>query len=340
MTNDQLKSSSYDFEINSKKTLTFVMNLQRLDLNLLRVFVAVHTHGSVTAAAVAMHLSQPAVSNALARLRKDLGDELFTRQGMGLQPTAFALRLAPKVRAALAALTDALMDEPAFDPATAKRTFRLAMTDAGHSVFLPQLGQAVRDAPGIQLHSFPLAFDGSIAHALGEGQMDLVIGPLPEEALPSLEVWPLFTERYVAVLPQRLLDGQVPTESKLGTISMAQLRQWPMVVVEQESTRHRLVPQALIALGLEAAIRYRVPYFSAAAPMVLACDAVAIVPSQIGQRFARESRQTQAIAVCELPFHLEPYTVSLARHPRFARDAGINWLAGLARLRLASDAAQ
>ena len=117
------------------------MNLQRLDLNLLRIFVAVHTHGSVTAAASAMHLSQPAVSNALARLRKELGDELFTRQGMGLQPTAFALRLAPKVRAALAALTDALAEEPAFDPATAKRSFRVAMTDAGHQVFLPPLAK-------------------------------------------------------------------------------------------------------------------------------------------------------------------------------------------------------
>lgn len=316
------------------------MNLQRLDLNLLRIFVAVHTHGSVTAAATAMHLSQPAVSNALARLRKELGDELFTRQGMGLQPTAFALRLAPKMRAALAALNDALMEEPAFDPATAKRSFRLAMTDAGHQVFLPRLAQATRGAPGLQLHSFPLAFDGSIAHALGEGQMDLVIGPLPEEALPSLEVWPLFTERYVAVLPERLLGPQKTRGSQRSKITMAQLRQWPVLVVDQESTRHRLVPQALLALGLQDLIRYRVPYFSAAAPMILACEAVAIVPSQIGQRFAQGRRDAQAIAVCELPFHLEPYTVSLARHPRFARDRGINWLAQLARQHLGTDTAQ
>ncbi len=317
------------------------MNLQRLDLNLLRIFAAVHTHGSVTAAATAMHLSQPAVSNALARLRKELGDELFTRQGMGLQPTAFALRLAPKIRSALAALSDALTEEPAFDPATAKRSFRLAMTDAGHQVFLPKLGHAMRSAPGVQLQSMPMVFGSSIAQALGEGQVDLVIGPLPEDAQATLEVWPLFTERYVAVLPERLLRTASDVLSRARRkISMTQLRQWPLLVVEQEATRHRLVPQALAALGLKDQIRYRVPYFSAASPMILACDAVAIVPSEIAQRFVKGSLRAQAIAMCELPFHLDPYTVSLARHPRFARDSGINWLANLARQHLGADAAQ
>lgn len=316
------------------------MNLQRIDLNLLRIFVAVHTHGSVTAAASAMHLSQPAMSNALARLRKELGDELFTRQGMGLQPTAFALRLAPKVRAALAALSDALTEEPAFDPATAKRRFRLAMTDAGQQVFLPQLAQATRSCQGIQLQSLPLAFDGSMAQALGEGLVDLVIGPLPEDSQESLEVWPLFSERYVAVLPQRLLADQKARATGLRKISMAQMRQLPLLVVEQEATRHRLVPQALQALGLQEQIRYRVPYFSAAAPMILACDALAIVPSQIAQRLVQSSRKSVVIAACDLPFHLDPYTVSLARHPRFARDGGINWLAALARKCLGADAAQ
>ena len=310
------------------------MNLQRLDLNLLRIFVAVHAHGSVTAAAAAMHLSQPAVSNALARLRKELGDELFTRQGMGLQPTAFALRLAPKLRAALGALTDALAEEPAFDPATAQRSFRVAMTDAGHQVFLPRLARAMRGASGVQLQSVPLEFDSSLAQALGEGQVDLVIGPLPLEAQASLEVWPLFSERYVAVLPQRLLGIAKSQRTGLRKISMAQLRQWPLLVIEQETTRHRLVPQALLALGLQAQMRYRVPYFSAAAPMILACDAVAIVPSQIAERMVKPGRQTDAIAMCELPFHLDRYTVSLARHPRFARDGGINWLAALAREQL------
>ncbi len=321
------------------------MNLQRLDLNLLRIFVAVHTHGSVTAAATAMHLSQPAVSNALARLRRELGDELFTRQGMGLQPTAFALRLAPKVRSALAALTDALTEEPAFDPATAKRQFRVAMTDAGHQVFLPKLGQAIaNEAPGVQLQSMPMVFGSSMAQALGEGQVDVVIGPLPEESQANLEVWPLFTERYVAVLPAQLLGSSHITHQVvprvLRKISMAQLRQWPLLVVEQEATRHRLVPQALAALGMEDQIRYRVPYFSATAPMILACNAVAIVPSEIGKRFAKSSPRSQAIAMCELPFHLDPYTVSLARHPRFARDAGINWLVQLARQKLGRDTAQ
>ena len=192
----------------------------------------------------------------------------------------------------------------------------------------------MRGASGVQLQSVPLEFDSSLAQALGEGLVDLVIGPLPLEAQASLEVWPLFDERYVAVLPQRLLGIAKSQRTGLRKISMAQLRQWPLLVIEQETTRHRLVPQALQALGLQAQIRYRVPYFSAAAPMILACDAVAIVPSQIAERMVKPGRQTDAIAMCELPFHLDRYTVSLARHPRFARDGGINWLAALAREQL------
>jgi DNA-binding transcriptional LysR family regulator len=248
--------------------------------------------------------------------------------GMSLQPTAFALRLAPKIRAALTALTDALVEEPPFDPQTAQRRFKVAMTDAGQQVFLPQLAQATRHASGVQLQSFPLAFDGSLAQALGEGIVDLVIGPLPEEAQANLEVWPLFTERYVAILPRRILGK---AQSK---ISLAQLKQLPLLVVEQESTRHRLIPQALQALGLQGQIRYRVPYFSVVAPMINACDTVAFVPSQIARRLPKTNRVSEQIVVCDLPFHLDPYTVSLARHPRFARDQGINWLAQLAYQRL------
>jgi DNA-binding transcriptional LysR family regulator len=290
------------------------MNLDRLDLNLLRVFAAVQTHGGVTAAASALHLSQPAVSNALTRLRDALGDELFVRQGVRLQPTPFALRLAPAVRGALGLLTDALADEPPFDPATARRVFRLAMTDAGQQVFLPRIAAATWLAGrGISLQALPIAFDEGIAKALADGAVDLLVGPLPPESAPGLEVTRLFDERYVGLV----------TASAGPRLRMADFRERPIVVVDQAATRHRLVAEQLVALGLERHIKFRVPHFSAVAPLVLACNGVAVVPSQVAARLAQEG----GVAAVELPFQAPPYAISLARHPRFGRDSGLNWLA-------------
>ncbi len=307
-------------------SIGYGMNLDRLDLSLLRVFAAVQTHGGVTAAATALHLSQPTVSNALARLREALGDDLFVRQGVRLQPTPFALRLAPAVRGALGLLTDALADEPPFNPATARRVFRLAMTDAGQQVFLPRIAAATwRAGRGIGLQALPIAFDEGIAQALADGVVDLLVGPLPPESAAGLEVTRLFDERYVGVVA-------APSGPRLR---MADFRERPIVVVDQAATRHRLVVEQLVALGLERHIQFRVPHFSAVAPLVLACHGVAVVPSQVGARLAQEG----GVLSLELPFDVPPYAISLARHPRFARDSGLNWLAKVIVAQLSNSSA-
>ena len=100
------------------------MNVRDVDLNLLRVFDAVLREGGVTPAASLLGLTQPAVSNALARLRKLFGDALFVRTPAGMEPTPFARELAEPVRQALALLESALAHGPGFDPASASRAFR------------------------------------------------------------------------------------------------------------------------------------------------------------------------------------------------------------------------
>jgi DNA-binding transcriptional LysR family regulator len=181
-----------------------------------------------------------------------------------------------------------------------------------------------------------MSFGSTLVQSLGEGDLDMVIGPLVADDESALDITPLFTERYVALVPAHLIKTSAdPSKRKTAKLSMAQWIASSLAVVEQEATRHRLIPATLVAMGWEKQIRYRVPYFSAAAALVASCDAVAVMPSHMAQRFASQSIASQKLAISDLPFPLDSYTVSMGRHPRFARDAGLNWLAGLVSVQLA-----
>src|SRR5476649_2201198 len=117
----------------------YEMSPDKLDLNLLRVFAAILAEGSVTAAGERLSLSQPAMSNALARLRKVFGDPLFVRTPRGMRPTPYAERLAQPVNQALELVRATLIKEGEFEPASSERVFRFSMTDIGEMVFLPRL---------------------------------------------------------------------------------------------------------------------------------------------------------------------------------------------------------
>src|SRR5258707_12939778 len=152
------------------------MNVRDIDLNLLRVFDAVLHARGVTPAAGRLGLTQPAVSNALARLRGVFNDALFVRTPGGMDATPFARELAEPVRQALALLESALAHGPGFDPATATRAFRFYMSDLGQIEFLPPLVErAQRVAPGVRLEAVALEV-ADICEALAAGALDLAVG--------------------------------------------------------------------------------------------------------------------------------------------------------------------
>src|SRR5688500_3110187 len=176
-----------------------VMNVHEIDLNLLRVFDAVLHEKGVTPAAVRLGLTQPAVSNALARLRKVFGDALFVRTPRGVDATPFARELAEPVRQALALLESALAHGPGFDPATPRRAFRFYMSDLGQIEFLPPLVERVqREAPGVRLEAVALEVD-DIADALAAGALDVAIGFLPGLGAP-VRRQPLFKDPYLCLM--------------------------------------------------------------------------------------------------------------------------------------------
>src|SRR5262245_2997057 len=175
------------------------MNVQGLDLNLLRVFDAVLRDRSVTGAARHLGLTQPAVSNALARLRTSFDDPLFVRTPEGMDATPFARELAEPVRQALALLESALAHGPGFDPATSTRAFRFYMSDLGQIEFLPPLVEfAQRTAPGVRLEAVALEVE-DIGDALASGALDLAVGFLPGLGQP-VRRQPLFRDPYVCLM--------------------------------------------------------------------------------------------------------------------------------------------
>jgi DNA-binding transcriptional LysR family regulator len=145
------------------------MNLHALDLNLLRVFDAVLHERGVTPAAARLGLTQPAVSNALGRLRALFGDPLFVRSPAGMDATPFARELAEPVRQALAPLEAALAHGPGFDPASSTRAFRFYMSDVGQIEFLPPLVERVQSvAPGVRLEAVALEVEDTIPSSAAE----------------------------------------------------------------------------------------------------------------------------------------------------------------------------
>ena len=290
------------------------MNMIDLDLNLLRAFDAIATEGSVTVAGARIGLSQPAMSNALARLRQTFDDPLFVRTPRGMRPTPFAQQLALPVREALRLIQGALQQHAGFEPKTSNNTFRFHMSDIGEMVFLPRLLERVKhEAPGVKIEVVRIPIK-DVHAALEAGELDLAIGFLPG-LTTGMRQQPLFRERYVCMMRA---DHPV-----IGAkISAKQFRAAAHVLVSYAGTGHQVIEETFVAQGLSARIAARVPHFLVV-PMILArTDLIVTVPSRVAALFA----QTGNFKVLELPFSMPNFEVRLHWHQRFHQDPANRWL--------------
>jgi len=289
------------------------MNIQGLDLNLLRVFDAVLRDHSVTAAARHLGLTQPAVSNALARLRALLEDALFVRTPSGMDATPFARELAEPVRQALALLESALAHGPGFDPATSTRAFRFYMSDLGQVEFLPPLVErAQRVAPGLRLEAVALEVE-DISDALAAGAIDLAVGFLPGLG-PPVRRQPLFRDRYVC-----LMRADHPAAG--ARLTRKAFLEASHALVSYKGG-HRVIEETLERAGLARKIALRVPHFTVV-PMVLErSDLILTLPSRV----ARVYQQRGNFKSLPPPVPIAPADVAVHWHGRFERDPGNRWL--------------
>jgi len=292
--------------------LITVMNVTGLDLNLLRVFDAVLRDRSVTGAARHLSLTQPAVSNALARLRAQFEDALFVRTASGMDATPFARELAEPVRQALALLESALAHGPGFDPATSTRAFRFYMSDLGQIEFLPPLVErAQRVAPGVRLEAVALEVE-DIGDALAAGALDLAVGFLPGLG-PPVRRQPLFRDPYVCLMRADHPIGKQLTRKKFLAASHA---------LVSYKGGHRVIEEALERAGLARKIALRVPHFTVV-PMVLErSDLILTLPLRIARVYERQGR----FKFLPPPVPIPPADVAAHWHERFERDPGNRWL--------------
>jgi len=287
------------------------VNIKELDLNLLRVFDAVLRGRSATTAAAQLGLTQPAVSNALARLRGAFGDALFLRTPHGMEATPFARELAEPVRQALALLEAALAHGPGFDPATSVRSFRFYMSDLGQIEFLPPLVERLhKRAPGVRLEAVGMEVD-DIAAALAAGSLDLAMGFLRGLG-PPVQRRALFRDPYVC-----LLRAGHP----IRNLTKREFQEASHVLVTYRGGHH-VVEEALERAGLARRIVLRVPHFTVV-PMVLErSDLILTLPARVARVFERGG----AFRSLPPPVPIPSAEVALHWHERFDADAGNRWL--------------
>ena len=292
-------------------TNAYIMTrFENLDLNLLRTFDVVYTEGSLTRAARVLNISQPAVSNALSRLRDCLGDRLFIRDRRGMVPTSFAAGLAPSIHQALEAIRSGLEAREDFDPRVSERTFRVSMNDPAEALFIrPLIEACAGEAPNV---SVLCNFIGrhEIGNEMSAGSLDLAID-VPTLTDGRARHASLLQETYTCLVrPEHRLAGRSITPGEylgLGHVHVS-------------ARRYGLghVDRALADAGCKRRIRLRIRNPEIAADIVRRTDLAMTVP----QHFAAE----WGLAALELPFAIPPLDWQLYWPTRLEDDASNRWL--------------
>ncbi|MCK6186996.1 LysR family transcriptional regulator [Pseudomonas sp. EYE_354] len=288
-------------------------DLRRVDLNLLVILDALLCEQHVTRAAERLHLSQPAVSHALARLRDLLGDPLLVRQGGTLVPTARALELTAPLTEALAQV-QALLAPNRFEPASAKRRFRVAMSDYSAAIFLPELVRMLRlEAPGIDLQIIQASREGMVDGVLN-GDLDLAAGVFPD--MPAqLRTTPLFEEHYTCLVDRNSLPEN-------ATLDLPTYLSRPHVLLEMRGSGTPEIERALTLIRERRHVAISLPHWGVAPQLIEGTDLILTVSSR-----GLLHIDPPLLAVPP-PFHIPSFAFELAWHARRGGDSGLQWLIG------------
>ncbi|MGZ5785255.1 MAG: LysR family transcriptional regulator [Ramlibacter sp.] len=290
------------------------MELEEIDLNLLLVFKQLLAERSVSRAAEALGLSQPAVSNALARLRKLLGDELFLRTPAGMEPTPFAEQMAESVTYGLGMIHSALNQRSSFEPATSTHSFVIGMTDIGEIYFLPKLMERLRrDAPGVSVSTVRNNAT-NLRDDMEASKVDLAIGLLPQLKAGFFQRR-LFRQRYVCMFRKgHRLDKR--------KVSLAEFSAAEHLLVVSEGTGHGKVDEVLKRGGVERRVSLTVPHFVAVGHILQATDLVATVPERLAQRMVEPFGLTYVTHPASLP----EVAINVFWHAKFHKAPANQWL--------------
>jgi DNA-binding transcriptional LysR family regulator len=284
-----------------------------LDIRLLQVFDQIARTKSVSRAAENLGLGQPAVSIALARLRKHFNDPLFVRIGNSMEPTPLARELEQPVRQGLAAMEQIAARRAVFDPASSDRIFRISMTDISQLVLLPKLWAHLRQAaPGIHIEVMPLSEE--TAHMLETGEADLALGFMAQLEAGFYQQ-SLFRQRYVCMASldhPRIRDG----------LTLAQYEAEEHAVVISSGTGHLILDREIARQNIQRRIALRVPNYLGVAFVIEQTDMLVTIPERLAQVLQGRGK----FCAFDVPFELPDYAVKQHWHERFHHDPGHRWL--------------
>jgi DNA-binding transcriptional LysR family regulator len=302
------------------------INFRTLDLNLLRVLDEVLAERSLTRAANNLALTQPAVSNAMRRLRDALGDELVVRTANGMEPTPRALALWPVVRGALGGLQQALAPS-GFEPALSKAEFVVAMADATAAELMPPLVNTLEtEAPNISLRVWPLTTRDP-RRLLDAGQIDLAVGHFPA-VIADLGAQAMRGAAATSFEHERLFDGEYVCVMRRGHplaggyLSLDAFCDARHLLVSFSGKGHGFVDEALAALGKSRRVALSVNQFFTAGRIVAKSDLLSVMP----RHFVRVADPTQDLAVHDLPLDVPPVHVETVWHHRASPNPAHQWL--------------
>lgn len=287
-----------------------------IDLNLLSVFQEVYRERQISSAAKRLGLSQSAVSNALARLRRSFGDELFVRTASGMQPTPLAMQMAEPIGVAMAQVALALNQRSRFEPGTSSRRFTLAMTDVGEIYFMPTLIERCRQlAPGVEISSLR-AGAVNLKEEMEGGRVDLAIGPF-EDVSEALYQRQLFRQPYVSMFRKGHPLGR-------GALTLERFVRAEHLLVDASDSPYDRINQLLARAGVGPSVRFRVPHFTAVPYIVSTSDLVVTVPQKLAERAGAPFGLEWVTPPLELP----PLQTNVFWHRRYNQDPGNQWLRG------------
>lgn len=292
---------------------------RQLDLNLLELFDTVYRTRNLTIAGNVLGLSQPAMSHALARLREMYGDPLFVRLAQGLRPTPFADQLAGPVSAALQIVRGTL-DKAPFDPATAQRTFKVAMTDIGEQVFLPLLLYYLEThAPGIKIETRATSVNpAALINDLSTGDIDVAAGFISNPGKGIHQQF-LFSDRYVCVV--RAAHPLVR-----DALSLADFKRMRHIMPNVAGTGHgESIRKVLASHGIGDQVVLRVTHFLSIASLVANTDLIATVPGNLANTFIGSWN----LRLLEPPVEFPGFDVTQYWHERYHEEPGNKWLRGV-----------
>ncbi|SHL69106.1 LysR family transcriptional regulator [Halomonas cupida] len=285
----------------------------KVDLNLIKVFLAIHETGSVSAAAKRLHLTQPSVSYSLSRLRSLLNDPLFHRTRDGMQPTYSADKLYEVFRVSVMNIELAISSTREFDPSQSRRTFRIALSDLGEIFLLPILMKAFRElAPKVSIDVVPMEV-GQVEEWLLKGRIDAAVGNLTflKGKVQSLPVFEEFYSCLVCAKHPRI-GSKMTLDKFLGESHVS----------VSHTTGHSMVEEMLKKLEVSRHVALNIPHFSALPSIIPGSELVACLPSRVAGMFAENGE----MRVMALPFDLPTFEVGVYWENKLGDSSEQQWL--------------